>query len=125
MRNNRIKLEIYEGDPSEGSCCGPSRVSEQSVEELRRMLIDRNETVRRLEEKFQGIVEVSRDVISSRRGLMSYPERVRKALSQKGRASLPYVFIEGKLVTAGDFPSYEEFLALLDSHTEKSETHQK
>jgi hypothetical protein len=125
MQNGKIKLEIYEDDPFEGSCCGPSRVPEQSVEELRRMLIERNETVRRLEEKLHGMVEVSRDIISGRRGLMSYPEHVRNALSQKGRTSLPYVFIEEKLVTAGNFPSYEEFLTLLNTYTKKSETQNK
>jgi len=121
--SNRVKLEIYEGDPFEGSCCTPTRVTEQSVESLRRMLVERNTTVRRLQEEFRGLVEVRRDIVTSRRGLMSYPEHVRNALSQKGRDSLPYIFVEEKLVTAGNFPSYEEFLALLNLYTEKSKTH--
>ncbi len=122
MQDGKIKLEIYEGDPFEGSCCGPGRVSEESVESLRQMLIERSETLRRLEERCRGTVEVYRDAVSTRRGLMKYPEHVRNTLSERGLGSLPYIFVEGKLVSAGNFPSYKEFLRLLNPYIEKSET---
>jgi uncharacterized protein related to proFAR isomerase len=117
MKNNKIKLEIYEGDPLEGSCCGPRRASEESVEELRRTLIQRNETVKKIEEKFRETIQVSRDIISNRRNSASYPERVRETLSEKGWKALPYIFIDGQLVSTSSFPSYARFLTWLEPKT--------
>ena len=115
MKNSKIKLEIYEGDPLEGSCCGPRRASEESVEELRRMLIQRNETVKKMEEKFRETIQVTREIISTRRNLASYPEHVRETLSEKGWKALPYIFIDGQLVSTSGFPSYEDFVTWLGS----------
>lgn len=115
-------MEVYEGDPFEASCCGPVRMSEESVEKLRRMLIERNETLRKLREKFSGALDIERDIVSSRRGLMKYPEHVRNVLSERGWNSLPYVFVEGRLVSAGKFPSYEEFLVLLKPYLQNAAT---
>jgi hypothetical protein len=83
------------------------------------MLTKRNETLRRLEQEFRETLEVSRDIVSTRRGLTSYPAHVRKALSEKGLGSLPYIFIDEEPVSFGHFPTYEEFLTLLSSHLEK------
>ena len=111
--NNKIKLEIYEGDPFEGSCCGPKRATEESIDELRRMLTQTNETVKKIEEKFRETIQISRDIISTRRNLASYPKHVRETLSEKGWKALPYIFIDGQLVSTSGFPSYEDLLTWL------------
>lgn len=118
MEGGKVKIEVYEGDPFEGSCCGLNPMSKESAENLRRMLTERNETLTKLLEKFQGTIEVDRDVVSTRRGLMSYPEHVRTIVSERGWGLLPLIFVEGKLVFAGKFPSYEEFLTLLSGYLE-------
>lgn len=121
-QGSKVRVEVYEEDPFEGSCCGPNRISEESAEELRRSLIERSEILTKLLEKFHGMIELCREVVSTRRGLMNYPEHVRTALSERGRDSLPLIFVEGKLVSAGSFPSYEELLALLVHHLEGTAT---
>lgn len=120
MTDAKIKLEIYEDDPFEGSCCATVRSSKGSVDQLRRMLIERNEILRKLDQEFRGTIEVSRDIVSTRRGLVTYPEHLQRALSEKGLGSLPHIFLEGKLVSTGKFPTYEEFLALLNAHLRPS-----
>jgi len=119
MSDDKIKLEIYEGDPFKGSCCSPARLSGQSVDELRRMLTERNETVRRLGQRFHETVEIKRDIISNRRGLLTYPVYVRRVLSEKGWDSLPYVFLDGQLACVGIFPSYDGFVALVSAYLKK------
>ena len=125
MSDNKIKLEIYEGDPFEGSCCSPARLSGQSVDELRRMLTERNETVKRLGQRFHETVEVKRDIISNRRGLLTYPAHVRQVLTEKGWDSLPYIFLDGQLICFGNFPSYDGFVALVSPYLKKFEGHKK
>lgn len=97
-------------------------MSKDSAEKLRRMLTERNEILTRLREKFYGMIEIDRDVVNTRRGLMSYPEHVRIILSERGWESLPFIFVEGKLVSAGKSPSYEEFLTLLNRCLEGAAT---
>jgi len=119
MHQNKIKVEIYEGDPFGSACCGPglSVNSLEDVEKLRQTLIKRNQIVERLSAEFKDKVELQRDIVSGKR--WDYPEYVKK-LNQEGTA-LPYVFINSEAVMVGRFPSYEEFLTLLKQRLESTE----
>jgi len=113
MEKRKVRIEIYEGDPFGGACCGPGpRVtSVEAVEKLRRMLEERSEIVKKVSQEFKDSVTMRRDTISQKK--CDYPEYVRKLMSDD--KPLPYVFINEELVMAGKFPSYEEFTTLLKS----------
>ncbi len=117
LEKSKIKLEIYEGDPFGCSCCGPGPMlsSPSASEKLRLMLVERNQIVEKLAKEFKETVEMKREIISQKRS--DYSEYVRKlSFDEK---SLPYVFINGEIVIAGRFPTYEEFVTLLKSHLKK------
>jgi len=111
MEKDKIRIEIYEGDPFGGTCCGPGlRVTSfAAVEKLRKMLEERSEIVKKLSEKYKDCVTVKRDTINHKR--WDYPEYVMRLMSDD--KPVPYVFINEEPVVIGKFPSYEEFAALL------------
>ncbi len=109
----RVKVEIYEGDPFVG-CCGPGIASKEDVNNLRKMLIERNYIVRTLKEEFKDKIEIERDIISSRRRIETYPRHIYKLLAAGVR--VPFVVIEGRLVLEGEFPSLEGFRRLINEH---------
>jgi len=106
-----IRIEIYEGDPFGGACCGPGPLvsSVSAVERLRRMLEERNQTVKKLSEEYKDKITIKREIISPKR--WDYPAHVIRML-HKGKPK-PYIFINEEPVSIGKFPSYEEFTALL------------
>lgn len=108
-----VRVEIYEGDPFTG-CCGPGRASTAAVDRTRRMLMERNETVKTLREEFKEQVEIEREIISTRRKIDSYPPHVWKRLA--GRTKVPFILINGQLVLEGRFPSLEDFRQLVEEH---------
>jgi len=110
MSKNKIKVEIYEGDPFTG-CCGPGIASVSAVERLRKMLMERNETVRALREEFKEQIEIERQIISGRRKYDMYPPHVCKHLMVGTR--VPFVLINGQVVSEGAFPSLDEFRLLI------------
>jgi len=109
MKKGKLKIEIYEGDPFGGACCGPRITSPQTVEKLQKMLTERSEIVERLQNEFKDKVDVKREIISAKR--WDYPEYVRRL--RVDNKPLPYVFLNGETVAVGKFPSYEEFVTLL------------
>ena len=111
MEKGKLKIEIYEGDPFGGACCGPRITSPQAVEKLRKMLTERSQIVKRLQNEFKDKVDVERKIISAKR--WDYPEYVRRLMVD--HKPLPYVFLNGEAVAIGKFPSYEEFVTLLKS----------
>lgn len=116
MEKNKIKLEIYEGDPFGSACCGPGPlISEAAVEKLRQMLTERYQIVEKLSKEFKDTAQVQREIISQKR--WDYPKYVRSLLFD-GKP-LPYVFMNGEAVVTGKFPSYEEFVALLKPFLQK------
>jgi len=123
MQKNKIKVELYEGDPFGSACCGsgPRLTPLKASEELRQMLTERNRIMEKLSAEFKDTVEIERDVMSQKR--WDYPEYVRK-LNQEGKP-LPYIFINGEAVVVGRFPSYEEFVTLLMQRLESTEPHNK
>lgn len=116
---DKIRIEIYEGDPFEGACCGPGpRVTSlAAVEGLRKMLEERSEIVKKISEKYRDCVSVKRDTISQKR--RDYPEYVVRLMSDD--KPVPYVFINEELVVIGEFPSYEKFVALLDARMKQEQ----
>jgi len=114
MEKSKIKLEIFEGDPFGGACCGPGpRISSlEAVERLRQMLTERGQIVEKLSKEFKDVVQVEREIISQKR--WDYPEYVRRLMFD-GKP-LPYIFINGEAVAIGKFPTYEEFVTLLKPH---------
>lgn len=108
-----MKVEIYEGDPFTG-CCGPGVASPSAVEKLRKMLTERNATVKTLREEFEEQIEIDRQVISSQRGYDTYPPHVSKLLA--ARTQVPFILINGELVSEGRFPSLEDFKRLISEH---------
>jgi len=119
MEKDKIRIEIYEGDPFGGACCGPGpRVTSlDAVEKLRKMLEERSEIVKKISEKYKDRVTVKRDTINQKRS--DYPEYVVRLMSDD--KPVPYVFINEELVVIGEFPSYEEFAALLDARLKQEQ----
>jgi hypothetical protein len=111
MEKVKVRLEIFEDDPFGSTCCGPGpRVTSlEAVEKLRRMLEERSEIMNRLSEEYKDSVTIKRDTINQKR--WEYPEYVMKLMLDS--KPTPYVFIDGKPVIVGKFPSYEEFTTLL------------
>ena len=106
-----IRIEIYEGDPFGGACCGPGPIvtSVNAVERLRKMLEERNQTVKKLAEEYKDKVTIKREIISQKR--WDYPAHVIRMLRES--KPKPYIFINEEPVSIGEFPPYEEFTALL------------
>ena len=114
MERAKLKLEIYEDDPFGSTCCGsgPRITSPAAVEKLRKRLEERSEITKKLSEENKDSVTIKRDTINQKRS--DYPEYViRLMLDSK---PTPYVFIDGKPVVIGKFPSYEEFTTLLKAN---------
>lgn len=113
MVADKARVEIYEGDPFTG-CCGPGMASTSAIERLRKMLTKRNETVKTLREEFKEQVEIEREIVSSRRRYDTYPPHVCKVLLARTR--VPFILINGQLVSEGTFPSIEDFRSLISEH---------
>jgi len=110
----KVKIEIYEGDPFKG-CCGPGISSVATVEGLRKMLMEGNETVKTLREEFkEEKVEIMREIVSSRRRYDMYSPHVCKLLMAGTR--VPFIVINGQLVLEGVFPSLNDFRQLISEH---------
>lgn len=117
MEKGKLKIEIYEGDPFGGACCGPPRTaSPQAVERLRKMLTERSQIFKRLRDEFKDKVDVKREIISAKR--WDYPEYVRRLMVD--HKPLPYIFLNGEAVAIGKFPSYEEIVTLLKSRLQST-----
>ncbi len=114
MEKVKVRLEIYEDDPFGSTCCGPGpRVTSlAAVENLRKMMQERSEIVKKLSEEHKNTVTITRDFINQKRS--DYPDYVMKLILDSKQT--PYVFIDGEPVVIGKFPSYEEFAALLEAH---------
>ncbi len=111
---NKVKVEIYEGDPFSG-CCRPVRVSPQAARNVDRML-ERNEIVKRINEEFKEKIEITREIVSQRRPLSSYPAHVRELLAPG--VKMPFIFVDEQLAIENAFPSFEEFKLILDNRLE-------
>ena len=119
MEANKVKLEIFEGDPFESACCGPGPLSSPGAQKkLRQMLVERNQIAEKLIKEFNDEVQVEREIISQKRS--DYPEYVRKLMFY--RKPLPYIFINGEEAATGKFPTYEEFVTLLKPHLKNEAT---
>jgi len=116
MITDKVRVEIYEGDPFTG-CCGLGMASPNTVEKLRKMLMERNETVKALREEFKGHVEIEREIVSSRRRYDTYPPHIR-ALLMIG-TQVPFIVINGQLVLKDAFPSLENFRRLISEHIKR------
>ncbi len=114
MRMNKVRVEIYEGDPFSGGCCGPGVGSVEAATKLRKMLTERDDTATRLRTEFKGSIEITREVVGARKSLDNYPVHAREFIS--ANASLPFVLVNEKLAVKGRFPSYEEFKRLIIEH---------
>lgn len=116
MIKDKVRVEIYEGDPFTG-CCGPGMASPSAVEKLRKMLMERNETVKTLREEFKEQVEIEREIVSSRRQYDMYPPHICALL--KVGTQVPFIIINGQLVLKGAFPSLEDFRKLISEHIKR------
>jgi len=113
MSKGKLLVEIYEEDPFTG-CCGPGITSPGALERTQRMLEDRNNTVKALKEEFKGIAEIDRKIIGSRRPYSTYPPHIYKLLMTRTR--VPFVLINGQLVSEGTFPTLEDFRKVIKEH---------
>jgi len=113
VSKGKVRVEIYEGDPFKG-CCGPGIASRDAIERLRKMLMERNETVKTLREEFKEEVEIEREIVSSRKRYDMYPPHVCKLLL--AGAQVPFIVINGQLVLQGEFPSLKNFRQLISEH---------
>jgi len=110
---SKLKVEIYEGDPFTG-CCGPGIISPSAIEKNRNMLMERNETVKALKEEFKERIEIDRDIVSSRRSHDTYPSHISRLLIARTR--VPFILINGQLVSEGTFLSLEDFRQVIKTH---------
>lgn len=110
MAMEKIKVEIYEGDPFTG-CCGPGLLSADAAERLRKMIMERNAIVKALKEEFKEQIELERDIVSNRRRHDTYPLHISKLLVAGVR--VPFIVINGQLASEGVFPSLEDFRKLI------------
>ena len=110
MSKGKIRVEIYEGDPFSG-CCGPVMASPSSAENLRKILIERNEIIKALKEEFKEQIEVDREIVGNRRQYDGYPQHVLKLL--RADTKMPFILINGQLVSEGIFPPYDDFKQLV------------
>jgi len=113
MLKDKVRVEIYEGDPFTG-CCGPGIVSPSAIEKIQNMLMERNETVKALKEEFKERIEIDRDIVSSRRPHDTYPVHICKLLIARTR--VPFILINGQLVSEGTFLSLEDFRQVIKEH---------
>jgi len=111
MESNKLILEIYQGDPFSGACCGPGTSSPDSLEKLRKMLTERSQILKKLQEAFEDEIFLKSEIVSPKR--WNYPEHVRRLMAEN--LPLPYIFINEQTATIGRFPSYQEFLSLIQS----------
>lgn len=114
----KIKVEIWEGDPFGNVCCKPNIGvgSDYSAEEIRNMLIDRSNTIKMLTKELGNFIDIERNIVKLNR--FDLPEYVRQTIIDEGYDSLPFIFIKGKKVLTGKFPSYDEFRSLLKPYLE-------
>jgi hypothetical protein len=119
VERKKVKLEIYEGDPFGSACCGPGPriTSLEAAKKLREMLTERNRTIEKLSGKYRNSVEIEREIISLKRH--DYPDHVTRTMAED--KPLPYIFINGEAAVIGEFPSYEEFVTLLEKRLESTE----
>ena len=113
MSKGKIRVEIYEGDPFSG-CCGPVMASPSSVENLRKMLIERNGIIKALKEEFKEQIEVDREIVGTRRQYDTYPQHALKFL--RTDTKMPFILINGQLVSEGIFLPYDDFKQLVLNH---------
>jgi len=113
MSKGKVLIEIYEEDPFTG-CCGPGIASPSALEGTRRMLEDRNKTVKALNKAFKGTAEIDSEIIGSRRPYSTYPPHIYKLLMARTR--VPFVLIDGQLVSEGTFPTLEDFRKVIKEH---------
>lgn len=113
MSKDKVRVEIYEGDPFTG-CCGPGRASPSTIEKMRETLRERNETVKALKEEFKEQIEIEREIVSSRRPYDTYPPHICKLL--KARTRVPFILINGQLASEGAFLSFEDFRQNIKDH---------
>lgn len=110
MAMEKIKVEIYEGDPFTG-CCGPGLFSTDAAERLRKIIMERNAIVKALKEEFKEQIELERDIVSNRRRYDTYPSHISKLIVAGVR--VPFIVINGQLALEGVFPSLEDFRKLV------------
>ena len=111
MDTPKLKLEIYQGDPFSGACCGPGTGSPESLEKLRKMLNERSQILKKLQNEFEDKVYFKSEIVSPKR--WDYPEHVRRLMAEN--KPLPYIFINEQTAATGSFPSYNEFVMLIKS----------
>jgi hypothetical protein len=99
--NLHMKIEIF--DPA--MCC-PSGVCGPSVDPA---LVKLQETLRILEEKCAGRVQVSRHGLSSDPQAFVAHVEARKLLQEEGPQCLPLTFFDGQLVASRAYLSTEKF----------------
>jgi hypothetical protein len=114
----KVKVEIYEEDPFTG-CCGPGIASKDSIERTRKMLTERNEAVKRLREEFKEQIEIESEIATSRRRYDTYPPHAQKFLS--ARTQVPFILLDGQLVSEGAFPTLEELRRIIEEHIKSSQ----
>ena len=110
MDTPKLILEIYQGDPFAGACCGPGTRSPESIEKLRKMLTERSQILKKLQEEFRDKMHLKSEIVSPKR--WDYPEHVRRLMAEN--LPLPYIFMNEKAVVTGKFPSYADFAAIIE-----------
>ena len=110
MSRDKVRVEIYEGDPITG-CCGPGIASRHAIERLRKMLMERNKIVKTLREEFKEQLVIEREIVSSRRRYDTYSPHIYKLL--RAGTQVPFIVINGQLALEGAFPPLEDFRALI------------
>lgn len=103
-----MKIEIFEP----AMCC-PSGVCGPSVDSK---LVKLQETLRLIQERSGGRVEVERFNLSSSPNAFVENAAVGEMLREMGPKALPLVFIDGELIAKQGYPSAAEFQQAIADH---------
>jgi hypothetical protein len=112
--SNKLRIEIFEGDPFEGACCRPNYNSASRCNEtnIRQMLMDRNQIIQQIERMFGMTISISREILGQGGSPPKYVQRILFDL-----IPLPFLFLNGELISSGHFPSYDEIVSLIKENT--------
>jgi hypothetical protein len=105
----KVAVEIF--DPPmccPGGLCGPA---------IDPALLDINETLLRLRQEYDGQLAVERYLLPGQAGKFMAAPAVIQALQAGGAGVLPMALVNGRVLTRGRYPTYEELVEAIARET--------
>lgn len=105
---NEKKLEVAFYEPPmccPGGLCGPS---------IDQDLLDFKETILKINEKFDGKVNINRYLLNQNSFKFMENKEVIESLKSHGVSVLPITTIDGKIVKSQEYPTFEELIGFIE-----------